>query len=122
MLTRLPCTRPPSAVRRNVSSITSAVTLSRTTSAAVRQTPLTATESPTAVPARIGSAIVIRAESGSFSTAVIVARLSTMPVNISPPLSVQGRVDTNIGADTRHVGDVEPYRLTERRDACPADN
>src|SRR3954447_3296167 len=111
MLTLFPGVRPPRELRRSVSSITSAVIRSPSTSEAVRQTPLTATESPTSVPARIGSAIVIRAESGSFSTAVTVPRLSTMPVNISTPLSGQGRVDTNIGADTRHVGDLEPYRL-----------
>src|SRR3954453_7594348 len=118
MLTLFPGVRSPRELRRRVSSITSAVTRSPSTSEAVRQTPLTATESPTAVPTRIGSAIVIRAESGSFSTAVTVARLSTMPGNISPPLSAQGRADTNVGPDTQHVGDPEPYRLTDRCDAC----
>src|SRR3954466_12164843 len=115
MLTRLPGERPPSAVRRNVSSITSAVTLSRTTSAAVRHTPLTATESPTAVPARSGSAMVSRAESDRTSTSVTVARLSTMPVNISTPLSVEDGVDPYIRADPRHRGDVQPHGLADRR-------
>src|SRR3954454_22525797 len=122
MLTRLPGERPPSAVRRNVSSITSAVTLSRTTSAAVRHTPLTATESPTAVPARSGSAMVSRAESDRTSTSVTVARLSTMPVNISTPLSMQDGVDSYIRADARHLGDVQPHGLADGRHASGADH
>src|SRR3954447_10393663 len=117
MLTLLPTERLPRELRRSVSSITSPVMQTPSTSAAVRQTPLTATESPMAVSARSGSVMVSRAESDKVSTAVTVARLSTMPVNISMPLSVQRRVDPHVRAEPRHVGDVEADRVADRRDA-----
>src|SRR4051794_34326888 len=116
MLTRSPAASAPSELRRSVSSMTSAVTASPSTFAAVRHTPLTATESPAAVSRNSGSAIVMRAEASVDSTLRTVARLSTMPVNIgSAPLSAQHRVDAHIGADLTHGLDLKPHSLGDRR-------
>src|SRR3954447_19033282 len=86
-LTREPACSSLSDERRSVSFITSAPNSSRAppfSIVAVRQTPLTATLSPSLSSRASGDVIAIRTPSLVASTEVTVPRSSTSPVNTSP--------------------------------------
>ena len=70
---------------RSDSRITSAENASPVTAVAVRQTPLTATESPSRSSPASAVSTSIRAPSPSGSTRSTVPVLSTRPVNITTP-------------------------------------
>src|SRR5919201_6951451 len=74
----------PSEERRNVSAITSARKAPSATVTAVRQTPLTAIESPSLSSSASEVSTSRREPAGSFSTARILPRSCTSPVNTSP--------------------------------------
>ena len=87
-LTGEPGASAPSPVRCRVSAITSAVNVLSVASVTVRQTPLTAIESPCRASAVTrGPRTVSRAASASRSTATISPSSSTIPVNIRGVLS-----------------------------------
>lgn len=83
-LTREPVVRTPRLERFRVSAITSAVNSSPSWSTTVRQTPLTAMESPCRAPSvTTGPRRRKRQASSRVSTAVISPSSSTIPVNTS---------------------------------------
>lgn len=83
-LTREPTARTPRLERFRVSAITSAVNSSPSWSTTVRQTPLTAMESPCCAPwVTTGPRRRKRQASSRVSTAVISPSSSTIPVNTS---------------------------------------
>src|SRR5687768_13125894 len=102
-LTRDPGARLPRVVRSSVSCETSAENPSAPTSRAVRQTPLTAMESPSAVPAAVTVAPILTREPPPVSTADrIVPSSSIIPVNtdgLEPGLFV-----CDVGLDELLVG------------------
>src|SRR5689334_1198128 len=83
-LTGLPASRGPSEERRRVSAITSARKAPSAMVTAVRQTPLTAIESPSDSSSASAVSISIREPAGSFSSERTLPRSWTRPVNISP--------------------------------------
>src|SRR4051812_12116935 len=98
-LTRDPASSALSEERRRVSFITSAPNSSPPHSpVAVRQTPLTATLSPSLSSRASGDAIAIRTPSFVASTELTVPRSSTSPVNTSPL--------PQAGADQQVVGNL----------------
>ena len=81
-LTSLPGSSRPSEVRRSVSATASKATTPSSTAVAVRQTPLIAIESPTAVRAAVCAASIRRrTPSAPPSTAATRPRSLTIPVN-----------------------------------------
>src|SRR3954452_16006554 len=120
-LTCEPCSSSPSALRRSVSSITSAPKRGPHRPTAVRQTPLTAIESPS--PSSLASldSNVSRAPSSERSTVATTPRSATSPVNIRSPLPEPGR-DQQVFLDllaverdrAQRVGDVLDALALER--------
>src|SRR5207248_14903 len=92
-------------------------------STAVRQTPLTATESPTPVPSSTSWRSVTCADCAPLTTAVTSARPSTIPVNIASPL-LSGRDcgDPHVAADAYDVGQPEPRGAGDRGHADVAEH
>src|SRR5205085_4864773 len=82
---------------------------------AVRQTPLTATLSPSASSAASGELIAIRTPSLVASTDVTVPRSSTRPVNTSP--LPDARADQEVVGDLLAVERQRPQRLGDLLDA-----
>src|SRR5581483_12132076 len=81
--------------------------------ATVRQTPLTATESPSAHPRNRSAARARRAAPSAGVTATTRPSSATIPVNISAHLARDPYVRTEL----RDVADLQPYRRADRRDA-----
>jgi hypothetical protein len=89
-LTGSPAPTEPSAVRSNVSFITSAVNTPPSTLTTVRQTPETAIESPGAASAvTVGPRTASTAPSPCQSRRTTSPSSSMMPVNISVPSAVR---------------------------------
>src|SRR6185312_453604 len=116
--TRSPCARAPSDERASVSFMTSAPKTRSRVSIAVRHTPLTAIESPSAAPSGKSAAIVRRAPSPDRSIATTCPIPCTSPVNTSP--LPQPRGDEQILPDAlaverqraQHFGDrLDPLAL-----------
>src|SRR3954470_73808 len=84
-LTCEPCSSSPSADRRSVSSITSAPKRGPHRPIAVRQTPLTAIESPSDSSLASVDSNVRRAPSSERSTEATTPRSDTSPVKIGSP-------------------------------------
>src|SRR3954454_16793854 len=109
-LTCEPCSSSPSADRRSVSSITSAPKRGPHRPTAVRQTPLTAIESPSDSSEASLDSKVRRAPSSERSTVATMPRSSTSPVNISLPLLQAGR-DQQVVLDLLAVERDRPQRV-----------
>src|SRR3954468_20643398 len=126
-LTREPASSSLSEERRSVSFITSAPKSSPPhRPVAVRQTPLTATESPSlSSPAR-REVMAMRTPSRVASTPVTVPRSSTRPVNTSPLLDP--RADQQVALDAlalqreraQRIGDLLDALALERVARCAA--
>src|SRR3954454_11129450 len=114
-LTCEPCSSSPSADRRSVSSITSAPKRGPHRPTAVRQTPLTATESPSDSSEASFDSKVRRAPSSERSTVATMPRSSTRPVNTSPLLQA-GR-DQQVVLDLLAVERDRPQRVGDVLDA-----
>src|SRR5581483_9538909 len=125
-LTRVPSSSRPRAVRVSVSGTTSKARLPFPTSTTVRQTPATATESPTVAPAAVSAAATTSREPSNAAT---VPTSLTMPVNMRQRLRlVQVRLEENVVArgldpDVEEVErraelseDVRPFAGENRRD------
>src|SRR5680860_1158502 len=117
-LTSLPAASGPSEERRSVSAITSAAKESARTPRAVRQTPFTATESPSASSPASGLATESRAPSPSRSTAATVPVASTSPVNISASPIPQPGDDQHVVVDALDGARLAPAG-EQRRDEHP---
>src|SRR5215211_2098188 len=115
-LTREPASSSLSDERRSVSFMTSAPKSSPPHSpVAVRQTPLTATLSPSESSRASRDVIAIRTPSFVVSTDVTVPRSSTSPVNTSPLLDA--RADQQVVGDLLAVEGERPQRLGDLLDA-----
>src|SRR5918998_5035272 len=104
-LTVAPSPTSASDERRSVSFITSALNAPSAIAVAVRQTPLTATESPSPISGASEVRTARRTPSAPAWTAVTVPRSATSPVNTSPL--------AHAGADQDVVGD--PVALQRER-------
>src|SRR5680860_1890765 len=120
-LTSLPAASGPSEERRSVSAITSAAKESARTPRAVRQTPFTATESPSASSPASGLATESRAPSPSRSTAATVPVASTSPVNISASPIPQPGDDQHVVVDALDVERDRAHRVVDPLDALRLD-
>src|SRR4051812_3787216 len=100
-LTGVPSRASASEERRSVSCITSAEKCPSAIRVAVRQTPLTATESPSAISGARPVRTASRTPSAPASTAETVPRSWTSPVNTSP--LPQPRGDQDVVGDTLDV-------------------
>ena len=117
-LTRSPARSGPSEVSASVWFITSASKPSRVAAVAVRQTPLTATESPSAIsPAERGRDPQPRAL-GAGSTASTVPTSAISPVNTSP-LPHPGP-DQDVVADPLGLGGQRPGRIGDPLHSRPS--
>src|SRR5215213_9073702 len=120
-LTLSPAPSGPSDERRRVSAITSARKPSGAGSTAVRQTPLTAIESPGESSAPSGVATRSRAPSPSCSTASTLPIPATSPVNtIRSPLP-EPRADQHVVADALDLDGLCAQRVLDLVDARPGD-
>ena len=102
-LTGSPARRAPRQLRSRVSRITSAVNVSPSASTTVRQTPLTAIESPCRAPSttsRPAHASAGRCRRGRSARSTSPSS-STMPVNIRPPSVGAGRAVTRTSGPIR---------------------
>src|SRR5215212_3988218 len=108
-----PARRSPSVLRRSVSVMTSARKPAGSTAVAVRQTPSTATESPS----RSSEASAVRTRrrtpSAVVSTASMRPRSCTSPVNIGSPFSQSG-ADEQVVSDPLAVERQCAHRLRDR--------
>src|SRR4051794_12763913 len=96
--TGAPSPSPASEERRSVSCITSALKRPSAIAVAVRQTPLTATESPSPISRASAVATASRTPSGVASTPQTVPLSATRPVNIRrSPLAHAGRDEDVVG-------------------------
>src|SRR4051812_36519410 len=117
-LTREPAASSLSDERRSVSFITSAPKSSPPhRPVAVRQTPLTATLSPSDSSRARGELIAMRTPSVVVSTEVTVPRSSTSPVNTSP--LPQAGADQEVVGDLLAVEGQRAQRLGDLLDALP---
>src|SRR4051794_29589250 len=128
-LTRPPACTSPSDERRSVSRMTSAPKRSPQMPVAVRQTPFTATESPSATSRASGVSKVSRAPSAVVSTAATVPRSWTRPVNTARSELLQPGRDQHVVLDrlalqrqrADRVADALRALALERVAAPPAD-
>src|SRR4051812_25270306 len=129
-LTRPPPETPASEDRRSVSCITSAAKAPSAIRVAVRQTPLTATESPSPISAVSGVRTVSRTPSGGASTASTAPRSWTRPVNTTQTLGIrrararrspvpQAGGDQHVVADALHVERQRPGGVRDALGALP---
>src|SRR3712207_3715783 len=115
-LTEDPACIAPSDERRSVSCMTSAPKRSPLQSpTAVRQTPLTATESPSLSSAASGDSIATRTPSAVSCTSATRPRSWTSPVNTSPLPQASG--DEDVVADAVAVERERAQRLVDLLDA-----
>src|SRR5919198_3609234 len=115
-LTCAPAATSASEERRSVSFITSAPKRSPSTPTAVRQTPLTATESPSESSPASGERIARRTPSVVALTSATVPRSATRPVNTALPLPQPGR-DQHVAGDLVAVERQGAQRVGDRVDA-----
>src|SRR3954468_586625 len=126
-LTCAPAVTEPRLLRLSVSAMTSVLQTPSVTSVTVRQTPLTAIESPSATSCRTRSARIRSTAASDWSSRTTrVPTSSTMPVNTSTP-SVRGLLPTSVpgrAQPDRHVpaqeGDVDDREV--QRVADPANS
>src|SRR3954468_4044656 len=126
-LTCAPAVTEPRLLRLSVSAMTSVLQTPSVTSVTVRQTPLTAIESPRATSCRTRSARICSTAASDWSSRTTrVPTSSTIPVNTSTP-SVRGLLPTSVpgrAQPDRHVpaqeGDVDDREL--QRLADPANS
>src|SRR5690606_11644466 len=118
-----PAARSPRLVRSRVSPMTSVTRVSPSMDTAVRQTPFTATDAPTAIPSVIGPASMVMARPRSVvSIEATLPRCSTMPVNM-PCATLLGRstfpvgspIDPQVGAEPGAGSDFHPAGFGEAR-------
>src|SRR5919197_829664 len=115
-LTFAPAATSASEERRSVSFMTSAPKRSPSTPTAVRQTPLTATESPSESSPASGETIARRTPSVVALTSATVPRSATRPVNTALPLPQPGR-DQHVAGDLVAVERQCAQRIGDRVDA-----
>src|SRR6476659_2461579 len=108
--TRSPSASSPSDERRSVSCITSAPKRGAQSPTAVRQTPLTATESPSRSSLVNDDSKLRRAPSAVRSTEATVPRSATRPVNTPSPL-LEPRGDQHVFGHTLAFERLGPQRV-----------
>src|SRR3954469_17868690 len=115
-LTRAPGVTSPSDERRSVSCMTSAPQRSPPRPTAVRQPPLTATESPSPSSLASGDSMARRTPSVVECTSAIVPRSATKPVNNGLPLP-QARREQDVARDRLALQVQRAQRIGDRVDA-----